>query len=128
METIIQLYTDFLKKYAGENNVIRLESIDAAKQVFIKLYKKNIESKNEPVPIDVKKNEYGNLEHSGTKLVFVQHSEHGHVAIGKQQGQQVLPLTIHDVIVCFNMKWKYSLSHCIGSAENSRDCSFAVEI
>lgn len=129
METIVQLYNDFLKKYASEtNNVISSEKLDAVKQAFIKLYKKNIDVKTEPVVPDLKKNPYGNMENPSTKLVFVEHSEHGHVAIGKQFQDKLLPLTIHDILVCYNMKWKYSLSNCIGSAENSRDCAYAVEL
>lgn len=129
METAIQLYNSFLKKNAEENSngAISVEKLDSLRMAFVKLYKKQNDSKP-PTLVDVSMNTFGNLMNTSTNLVFVQHPDHGHVCIGKQTGTHVASLTIHDILLCFNMKWRYSISHCIGSAKQSQDCEFAVEL
>ena len=129
MEPLINLFVDFQKKYAEENmGAFTPEKLDVLKLLFLKLYKQNIEEKVKTSELEVKKNEFGNFEHEGTKLVFLDHPDHGYVAIGKNRNGKILPLTIHDIIVCYNMKWKYSVNHCIGSAKQSHDCAYAVMI
>lgn len=129
MEVVVQLFCDFLKKYASDSNgLVRTENLDGIKNIFVKLYEKNAHSKVQQQDVDVVKNSFGNLEHKATRLVFIDHSTHGMVAIGKQVDDKLLKLTINDVLICYNMKWKYSISHCIGSAQQSQECDYAVEI
>jgi len=69
--------------------------------------------------VKIKKNSFGNFEHSETGFIFNKESQE---VIGKQnQDGQVIPLTDNDIELCNKFKFKYVVPETINSVNNLND-------
>ena len=69
--------------------------------------------------VKIKKNTFGNFEHSETGFIFNKESQE---VVGKQnQDGQVIPLTDSDIELCNKFKFKYVVPETINSVNNLND-------